>query len=325
MRFVVYGAGAIGGVVGARLHQAGHEVVLIARGPHLEAIRQDGLTIEDPDAAATLPIEAVGHPAEVDLTSDDVVLLAVKGQHAPDALAALVAAAPHELAVVCMQNGLDGERQALRHFAATYGMNVQCPASHLEPGVVQASSAPTTGLLDLGCYPEGVDARAGSIAAALERSTFRSEPRPDIVRWKRRKLLLNLGNAVEALCGRGGAGGELAARARAEGEACFAAAGHPVATAEEDRARRADHLQVRPIGGRERGGGSSWQSLARGTGSIEADHLNGEIVLLGRLHDVPTPANALLQHLARQAAAEHRPPGSFDADDLLARLDAPGR
>ena len=51
MRFVVYGAGAIGGVIGARLHQHGHEVVLIARGAHLEAIRARGLRIESADAA----------------------------------------------------------------------------------------------------------------------------------------------------------------------------------------------------------------------------------------------------------------------------------
>ena len=51
-------------------------------------------------------------------------------------------------------------------------------------------------------------------------------------------------------------------------------------------------------------GGSSWQSLARGTGSIEAEFLNGEIVLLGALHGVPTPVNALLQRLAIRAAAE---------------------
>ena len=44
-RYVIYGAGAIGGVVGARLHQSGHEVVLIARGAHLEAIQTHGLTL----------------------------------------------------------------------------------------------------------------------------------------------------------------------------------------------------------------------------------------------------------------------------------------
>jgi 2-dehydropantoate 2-reductase len=69
-----------------------------------------------------------------------------------------------------------------------------------------------------------------------------------------------------------------------------------------------------------RGGGSTWQSFARGTGSIETDLLNGEIVLLGRLHGVPTPANALVQRLANDAAADRRPPGSMTAADVLRQL-----
>ena len=63
-------------------------------------------------------------------------------------------------------------------------------------------------------------------------------------------------------------------------------------------------------------GGSSWQSLARGTGSIEAEFLNGEIVLLGALHGVPTPVNALLQRLALQAAVEGAGPGSWHIEEL---------
>ena len=54
VRFVVYGAGAIGGVVGARLFQSGHDVALIARGAHYEAIRDHGLRIQSPDDDATL-------------------------------------------------------------------------------------------------------------------------------------------------------------------------------------------------------------------------------------------------------------------------------
>ncbi|MGH9228389.1 MAG: ketopantoate reductase C-terminal domain-containing protein, partial [Acidimicrobiales bacterium] len=70
----------------------------------------------------------------------------------------------------------------------------------------------------------------------------------------------------------------------------------------------------------ERQGGSSWQSLARGLRSVETDYLTGEIVLLGRLHRVPTPVNDLLQRLANRMAAEGRPPGSVAAEDVLARL-----
>ena len=47
-RYVIYGAGGIGCTIGARLFASGREVVLIARGPHLEAIRERGLTLKTP-------------------------------------------------------------------------------------------------------------------------------------------------------------------------------------------------------------------------------------------------------------------------------------
>jgi len=85
-------------------------------------------------------------------------------------------------------------------------------------------------------------------------------------------------------------------------------------------ARRGDLIQMRPIDGRRWGGSSSWQSLARGTGSIETDYLNGEIVLLGRMHGFPVPINELLQRLANEWAAERRPPGTLPATEFEARL-----
>src|SRR5436305_5436514 len=104
MRFVVFGAGAVGGVLGARLHQAGGPVELIARGEHLEAIRDHGLILETPGETATLPIAAVGDPSALDWRGDEVVLLAVKTQDSAGALAALRRAAPPEVGVVCAQN-----------------------------------------------------------------------------------------------------------------------------------------------------------------------------------------------------------------------------
>jgi 2-dehydropantoate 2-reductase len=55
---------------------------------------------------------------------------------------------------------------------------------------------------------------------------------------------------------------------------------------------------------------------------VETDYLNGEVVLLGRLHGVPTPANELLQRLANEAAREGRRPGSLGERDLLALLQS---
>ncbi len=108
----------------------------------------------------------------------------------------------------------------------------------------------------------------------------------------------------------------MALEAQREGSAVLEAAGIAVASVEEDRARRGDYLQMRTTGAGEWRGGSSWQSLVRGTGSIEAEFLNGEIVLLGALHGVSTPVNAVLQRLAVEAAAEGVPPGSWSLEEL---------
>jgi 2-dehydropantoate 2-reductase len=318
MRFVVFGAGAIGGAAGARLFQKGYDVTLVARGAHGQALRANGLKLEAPEETVTLRIPAHADAAGLEWTEDTVVLLAVKGQHTDDALAQL-AAAPAGTPVVCMQNGVENERRVLRHFANTYGMCVMCPATQLRPGVVQLHSAPVSGLLDLGRYPRGLDETGQAIADVIGTTTFQSVARPDIMRWKYRKLLMNLANAVEALSGPEGRFSPLAKEAQREGKEALAAAGIDVASAEEDRERRADHLQMRNTSSGQWSGGSSWQSLARGAGSIEAPFLNGEIVLLGGLHGVPTPVNALLERLAVQAAAEGAAPGGWRIEELSAR------
>jgi 2-dehydropantoate 2-reductase len=320
MRFVVYGAGGIGGVLGARLFQHDHDVMLIARGAHGEAIRDRGLVIESPDATATLPIDTVTTPDQVSWNDDDVVLLGMKSQDTAAALDALAGLVAPTTPVVCVQNGVANERAALRLFQNVYGVCVMCPTTYLDAGVVQAHSTPTTGIMDIGRYPIGVDDVSSEIARAFSTSTYVSEARSDIMRAKYQKLLMNLGNAIEATCGPSARGGELAARAKAEGVDVLNAAGIDFASDEEDAARRGNHLTMHPIAGERRGGGSTWQSFARGAREVETDFLNGEIVLLGRQHGVRTPVNELLQRLARQLARDGAAPGSMSADEVSARL-----
>jgi 2-dehydropantoate 2-reductase len=310
VRFVIYGAGAIGGVLGGLLARTGYEVVLIARGAHLDAIQHDGLRVLTPDEERTYRLPAVAGPQEIEWRTDDVVLLAMKSMDTEAAVRALAAHADPATTVVCVQNSVANERTALRTFENVYGVCVMFPATHLTPGVVVANSSPVPGILDIGRYPDGVDGTAGTVAEAFRAATFHSQPRPDIMRWKYTKLLMNLGNAVEAVYGRANGPAELHSRLRTEGEAVLRAAGIAYASEEEDQQRRGDILQARPVAGQQRGGGSSWQSLARGTGAIEADYLNGEIVLLGRLHGVPTPDNERIRRLANQYARERRQPGS---------------
>src|SRR5579859_5424233 len=88
MRYIVIGAGGVGGTIGGRLAQAGYEVVLVARGPHLDALRaQGGLRLAAPEGTSVIGLPVAGGPDEVELTRDDVLVLTVKTQDAEAALA----------------------------------------------------------------------------------------------------------------------------------------------------------------------------------------------------------------------------------------------
>jgi 2-dehydropantoate 2-reductase len=318
MKYVVYGAGAVGGVIGANLHRAGVEVTLVARGEHLAALRSRGLRLDTPDGSERLRIPAVGGAGEVAWTDDTVVLLTVKSQQTQDALEDLAAHAPARTPVVSVQNGVANEQAILRRFQDVYSVCVMLPSAHLEPGVVAQKCSPTPGILDIGRIPRRTDALDEAIAADLRRAGFESQPRPDIMAWKYRKLVLNLGNGVDAVCAAGEAADELVRRARDEGDLVLRHAGVVVVSAEEDAERRGV--------GRQSGAGL-WQTrgptsprFRRGAGSVEIDYLSGEIVLLGRLHGIPTPVNELLQRVVAEVAREGGPVRSVDAAALLARL-----
>ncbi len=320
MRYILYGAGAIGGTIGASLFEAGRDVVLIARGEHGRAIAENGLRFGTPRGGwRTLAVPVVEHPSELVFGSGDVVILSMKGQDAASALEALSLAAPSSVPVACAQNGVENERLALRHFANVHGMCVRMPGVHLEPGVVAVHEVDNNGICDVGRYPRGVDEVDRTIAADLEASSIRSYALEDVMAVKYAKLALNVTNALDAAMGRevDPAGTELSKRARQEARDIFAAAGITVST-EPDL--RASHRSREPIGDVAHAGGSSFQSLARGTGRLEADYLNGEVVLLGRLLGIPTPANAFLQDLAIRLVQTHTPPGSLTIADVEAGL-----
>ncbi|RMI03474.1 ketopantoate reductase family protein [Cellulomonas triticagri] len=325
MRYVIIGAGAVGGTIGGLLAEAGREVVLVARGAHLEALRSDGLHLTTEAGARVVHASTAAGPEDVDLRPGDVLVLAVKGQDTAATTEAWAGrpvaggrTAGEDLLLVCAQNGVDNERTALRRFARVAGMCVWLPATFLEPGRVSAAGSPVPGILTLGSVPAGApDADLAEVGADLAAAGFRAPVVEDVLAWKYAKLLSNLGNAVEALCGpiRSDDARALLADTVAEARAVLAAAGITPTDPEVERRERGDFTLV-DLPGVTRRGGSSWQSLVRGAGSIEAAYLNGEIVLLGRLHGVPAPLNAALLRLAERAAARGDQPGEVDPGEI---------
>lgn len=320
MRIIVYGVGAIGGVLCAALALAGREVVGIARGRMLDAIRAEGLRLHSHRGHETARFDCVGSPAEIDFRPDDCILLTMKGQDTGPALEALRAAGVRGQAIFCCQNGVANERAALRLFPNVHGITVMMPATYLDPGKVSVNTEPRFGIYDLGRFPNGSDADDAALAEALQAANVAAFVQDDVMASKYGKLLMNTLNMVQAALGAGVDQGDLPKRIRAEGEAALNAAGIAWRDVGAKDPRRDALMRNVKLDGTRRVGGSTLQSLTRGTGSIETDYLNGEISLIGRLHGVPTPLNDALVVLSAEMLAAGTGPGTLTLDQLQARL-----
>ncbi|MBN9793930.1 ketopantoate reductase [Pseudonocardia sp. TMWB2A] len=325
-RYVVVGAGAVGATLAAELHLAGREVVLVARGAHLDALR-GGLRYLRPEGEQRVAVPAAAQD-EVALRPEDVLLLATKAQDADAALVTWAArpvagrTAAAALPVVVLQNGLDTERAALRRFATVYGAVVWSPTTYVTPGEVVSPGAPAAGLVWLGRFPAGRDARAGEIAADLTAARHPTQVVDDVPRWKAGKLPVVLGNALDALYPPSPLRERAAAALRAEAHEVYRAAGVDPADPRVESTLDLGSPAVHPVPGVAAGGGrSTWQSLRRGA-SPETDFLNGEIVLLAGLHGTTAPRNAAVADRLRRAVADGSGVHDLDDADLTATLPA---
>src|ERR1043165_5048867 len=105
MRIAAMGAGGVGGYFGARLQQAGHDVVFFARGRHLAAIRENGLTIESPQGNARLEVKVFENPREAGPV--DAVLFAVKLWDTESAAEQIKPIVGKHTVVIPFQNGVE--------------------------------------------------------------------------------------------------------------------------------------------------------------------------------------------------------------------------
>ena len=319
VRVIIFGAGAVGSVIGGRLRQSGAEVALVARPAHAAAINERGLTLRTAKAREVVEIDAVTSIDQLQPTGDDVVIVTAKTQDTPQIHADLFDWNA-DVAVVCGTNGVEHERLALRRFARVYGMVIQLPAQFEKPGEVTALCAPANAILDVGRYPIGVDTTATSLAALIDSSDFMlSEADGDVMTKKYGKLLVNLGNIADAACGVAGRGAAVVRAAIEEGKRAYEAAG----IRWEQPAERIEHYKQRAVAMQfdfpERDtfiGGSTWQSLMKGATTLETDYFNGEILMLGRLHGVETSTNEFLQHYAARMLRGEIQAGSVTTDQL---------
>jgi 2-dehydropantoate 2-reductase len=319
MKICVYGAGAIGGLLGARLSRAGESVTLIARGPHLDAIRRNGLRLVSETEDFTVRPQAISDAAEAG--EQDYVVIALKTPAVAGIVDRLQPLLGPETAIVMAVNGLpwwyfhelDGSYRDHRLMTVdpdgrqwqgigperVIGCVVYPAAEVIEPGVIRHLSGDrfTLGEPD-GSRSPRIQALSRALIAAGLKAPVKTDIRTEI--WV--KLWGNVAfNPISALTGATlrqiGGDAEIRALAKSmmsEAEAVAAALGITMPIDVERRIEGAvaigDHKT------------SMLQDLERGR-PMEIDAVVGAVAELGRIVGRPTPAIDSIYALIRQRAA----------------------
>lgn len=319
MKVCIYGAGAIGGYLASGLAKGGAEVSLIARGPHLAAIRRQGLTVRQGGREAVTKLAASDRPE--DFGPQDYVVIALKAQAIAGILDRLPALLHERTAVVTAVNGVPwwyfhgvggayegktletvdpGARQwRVIGPARAIGCVVYPAAEVLAPGVIDVLEGDRFSLGE----PDGsVSARVQALADIMRKGGLKAPVRPRLREEIWVKLLGNVSfNPISALTG------------ATLGEICRDASTRALVRAMmvEAAAVAAKLGVVMPIDVDKRIAGaeavgehktSMLQDLERGR-PMEIDALVASVAELGRLTSMPTPHIDAVLALVRQRAA----------------------
>lgn len=296
MKFAVMGAGAVGCYYGGMLARAGHEVMLIARPQHVEAVRQKGLLLETQTFREHVPLQASTEPSAVH--GAQCVLLCVKST---DTAAAAAAIAPHlaaDTVVLSLQNGVDNAERAQAVLAQTVVPAVVYVATEMVgPGHVKHHGR--------GELVIGPSKQSEALVAEFAQAGVPVQISDNVAGALWAKLIVNCAyNALSAITqlpyGRLVQGQGVEAVMRDVVDECLAVAqacGVRVpgdAWAAVQAIARSMPTQY----------SSTAQDLARGRRS-EVDYLNGHVVRQGERLGIATPANRVLQALVKTLESKH--------------------
>jgi 2-dehydropantoate 2-reductase len=306
MKIVMMGSGGVGGFFGGRILQAGCDVSFVARGKHLAAMREGGLTIENgPQGDIHLPkVQVTDDPST--LGPADLVILSVKLWDSEAAVRSIKPIVGPNTAVLSLQNGVTKDDILRREFGAAAVMGgVAYVATYVaRPGVIHQTG--TMQRIVIGEYDGRSSARAESLHQALLRAGVNAELSSDVRRsiWEKFVFLVGLSGATTTMrLPIGPIRENLQTRAflfELMREAVAVGRAHRVALPEdfaENRLTFADSLPADMTS-------SMHHDLDAGN-PLEVNWLSGAVVQLGRLVVVPTPANrAVCDILALHAAGK---------------------
>jgi 2-dehydropantoate 2-reductase len=325
---VVYGAGAVGLVVGARLARAGVPTLLVTRRPEAaRRIEAHGVRVEDATAGSAFVqrVPAVaGIAAAGPRIEDGPVLFCMRTPDTAEAVRTLARVAPGAT-VASLQNDVDNEEELARRFSHVIGGCVRqaCTRTADDSAVCLPG-----GRIVLGAWPSGDLPEVGALADALRRAGYDVGVSAHVLEDKWLKLCINLMSAPNALVRREDhathAFVEIKARLLEEARAILAAAGITARSCDGrdlsldgEIAHQRESLALGTSARRLPVYNMVWAALRHG-GPIEADRYHRRMLELAAAHAVAAPQNARVLEALERTVRESRGPECLAALDLLA-------
>ena len=197
MRFVVYAAGAVGGVLGGHLALGKQDVLLVCRDEHARAINEGrGLRMKSATGEYFAPLRATPLLRSEDVDKDTCVFFTPKSSDTRRCVDALAAVAARDVPVVSFQNGVSNEEIIAQTFENVFGGVCRMTCSCLHPGQV---SFRKTGRLVVGRFPKGPHPFSKTLAGVLENAGFETSVSNSITCDKWLKLVVNLQSGLHAI------------------------------------------------------------------------------------------------------------------------------
>jgi len=332
MKFIVYGAGAVGSVLGGMLSLNHHDVCLVGRDAPTDAVNREGLRLKSataeyhahPLASTVIPPDAT--------PGTDCVLVAVKTQDLSAAIDTIAPMFAPDTPVICLQNGIVAEETASARFAHVFGGVVRMTCSMVQPGHV---SFQNSGRVIVGKYPKGTDAFARTVATAISEAGFDAVASRDIMADKWLKLAVNVQSGFHAVIdARDHDTNEFHAlklgileetrrvfkAAKIRARSCDGkdpSIEDMMETLRRPQARRVEHgVKLR---------NSVWQDLYLKRPSVEAEFIHGPVIELGRTQGVSTPYNRASLDVVQRCHREGLGPESVRLSEVAALVDRYGK
>lgn len=297
MRFTIIGAGGVGAYFGGVLARAGHDVTLLARGAHLEALRRDGLTVRFPGGEFVVRVGATGDFNE--LPPSDFTLIAVKSYSLRDVIPAAKSAAAHGATIVPLLNGVTAATELVAGGVprdSVIGGLARISAVRTGPGVVERlsgfSSIVVGELGELGHGAAQPSERASAVAAALRDAGVdgRASTTMDVELWQKYVFI----TALAAVCGlarasigpvRDAPGGPRLIE-RAVGEVVAVAAARGIALPDDEAPRTTAYIATLPAAMK-----PSFLLDVEAGGPTELDTLSGAVVRFAHESGIECPVH----------------------------------